>query len=99
MARAADSQTAAPTDAAPVVDPKYETVVVATTPLHGSLLPSDRVAANVQTATAASLEGNHGLDVTEFMNESLGSVTINQVQENPLQPDLQYRGFVASPVL
>ena len=33
------------------------------------------------------------------MNESLGSVTINQVQENPLQPDLQYRGFVASPVL
>jgi iron complex outermembrane receptor protein len=89
-----------PTDpGAQPTDPSYETVVVATTPLHGSLLPSDRVAANVQTATAASLEGNHGLDVTEFMNESLGSVTINQVQENPLQPDLQYRGFVASPVL
>jgi iron complex outermembrane receptor protein len=81
------------------VDPKHETVVVAATPLHGSLLPSDRVAANVQTATSDAIEGAHNLDLTEFMNESLGSVTINQVQENPLQPDFQYRGFVASPVL
>jgi outer membrane receptor protein involved in Fe transport len=83
----------------PSIDPKYESIVVATTPLHGSLLPSDRVAANVQTANSAAIEGNHNLDLSEFMNESLGSVTINQVQENPLQPDLQYRGFVASPVL
>jgi iron complex outermembrane recepter protein len=83
----------------PSVDPKYETVVVATTPLHGSLLPSDRVAANVQTATGESIDAHHNLDLSEYMNESLGSVTINQVQENPLQPDLQYRGFVASPIL
>jgi iron complex outermembrane receptor protein len=99
MARAADPQAPAPADAEPVVDPKYETTVVATTPLHGSLLPSDRVAANVQTATGKAIDGSHDLDITQFMNESLGSVTINQVQENPLQPDFQYRGFVASPVL
>jgi outer membrane receptor protein involved in Fe transport len=85
--------------ATPAVTPKYETVVVATTPLHGSWLPSDRVAANVQTATAKSLDANHDLDLAGFMNESLASVTINQVQENPLQPDLQYRGFSASPAL
>ncbi len=82
-----------------VVDPKYETTVVATTPLHGSLLPSDRVAANVQTATGKAIDASHDLDITQFMNESLGSVTSNQVQENPLQPDFQYRGFTASPVL
>jgi iron complex outermembrane receptor protein len=98
-ARAADPETGEPTSAEPVVDPKYETTVVATTPLHGSLLPSDRVAANVQTATGKAIDGSHDLDITQFMNESLGSVTINQVQENPLQPDFQYRGFVASPVL
>jgi len=73
--------------------------VVAATPLHGSLLSGDRVAANVQTANSGAIEANHNLDLSEFMNESLGSVTINQVQEDPLQPDLQYRGFVASPVL
>ena len=88
-----------PADAQSAVDPARETVVVATTPLHGSLLPSDHVAANVQTASGKAIDGSHDLDITEFMNESLGSVTINQVQENPLQPDLQYRGFVASPVL
>jgi outer membrane receptor protein involved in Fe transport len=83
----------------PAVDPKYETVVVAATPLHGSLLPSDRVAADVQTATGEAIDAHHNLDLSEYMNESLGSVTINQVQESPLQPDLQYRGFVASPIL
>ncbi len=83
----------------PKYEPKYETVVVATTPLHGSLLPSDRVAANVQTATVESIDANHDLDLTEFINESLGGVAIDQVLGNPLQPDLQYRGFTASPVL
>jgi iron complex outermembrane recepter protein len=83
----------------PAVDPSNQTVVVAATPLHGSLLPSDRVAANVQTATGEAIDSHHNLDLSEYMNESLGSVSINQVQENPLQPDLQYRGFVASPIL
>jgi iron complex outermembrane recepter protein len=88
-----------PPDAEPPLSPKFETVVVAATPLHGSLLPADRVPANVQTATGKAIDASHDLDITEFMNENLGSVTVNQVQENPLQPDLQYRGFVASPVL
>ncbi|HSY38968.1 MAG TPA: TonB-dependent receptor plug domain-containing protein, partial [Polyangia bacterium] len=88
-----------PADAEPVVDPKHETTVVAATPLHGSLLPADRVAANVQTASGKAIDASHDLDITQFMNESLGSVTTNQVQENPLQPDFQYRGFTASPVL
>ena len=33
------------------------------------------------------------------MNDALGSVHGNEVQHNPLQPDLQYRGFLASPLL
>ena len=88
-----------PADEEPLVDPKHETTVVAATPLHGSLLPADRVAANVQTASGKAIDASHDLDITQFMNESLGSVTTNQVQENPLQPDFQYRGFTASPVL
>jgi iron complex outermembrane recepter protein len=98
-AGAAEAPAVEPSGVEPGVDPKYETTVVAATPLHGSLLPSDRVAANVQTASGKAIDGSHDLDITQFMNESLGSVTVNQVQENPLQPDFQYRGFVASPVL
>ena len=33
------------------------------------------------------------------MGEATGSVHVNDVQGNPLQPDLQYRGFLASPLL
>jgi outer membrane receptor protein involved in Fe transport len=96
---AADPAVSEAASTEPSAEPNYETTVVAATPLHGSLLPSDRVAANVQTASGKALDASHDLDITQFMNESLGSVTINQVQENPLQPDFQYRGFVASPVL
>jgi iron complex outermembrane receptor protein len=76
-----------------------ETVVTATTPLHGSHLPRDRVPANVQTVTAAQLAESRSLDLSAYMNEALGNVFVNNVQENPLAPDLHYRGFVASPVL
>ena len=75
----ADDDSRKPTADPPPADPTHETVVVAATPLHGSLLPSDRVAANIQTATGESIDAHHNLDLSEYMNESLGSVTINQV--------------------
>ncbi len=80
-------------------EPEYETVVSATTPLHGSGLPRDRVPANVQTATAGALVERGSLDLSDYLNDAMGSVHVNQVQANPLMPDLQYRGFLASPLL
>ncbi len=79
--------------------PAYETVVTATTPLHGSRLPRDHVPANVQSVTAKDLADHHSLDLSTFLDEAVGSVSGNSVQGNPLQPDLQYRGFLASPLL
>jgi outer membrane receptor protein involved in Fe transport len=89
----------APAPAGETAPPAYETVVTATTPLHGSRLPRDRVPANVQTVTAEAIAAQHSLDLSAYMNDAVGSVHVNQVQANPLQPDLQYRGFLASPVL
>ena len=80
-------------------EPAYETVVVAPSPLHGSRLPRDRVPANVQTVTAAALAERRSLDLSAFMNDALGSVHMNDVQSNPLQPDIQYRGYLVSPLL
>ena len=39
------------------------------------------------------------LDLADFMKRTSGSVFVNEVQSNPLQPDVQYRGFVGSPLL
>jgi iron complex outermembrane recepter protein len=88
-----------PAAAAADDDAAGETVVTTTTPLHGSRLPRERVPANVQTVTADAIAARHSLDLTDYMLDALGSVSGNQVQQNPLQPDFQYRGFLASPLL
>lgn len=73
--------------------------VIGITPTHGAGIDRDRVPANVQTATGADLRDSQAPDLTTFMNRRLGSVHLNEAQNNPLQPDLQYRGFTASPLL
>ncbi|PCH65254.1 MAG: TonB-dependent receptor [Gammaproteobacteria bacterium] len=73
--------------------------VIGTTPLHGVGLPADQIASNVQSATAADIEASQSLDITDFLNKTFGSVSINSAQNNPFQPDLQFRGFTASPLV
>jgi len=73
--------------------------VIGTTPLHGVGLPADQIASNVQSATAADIENSQSLDITDFLNKTFGSVSINSAQNNPFQPDLQFRGFTASPLV
>ena len=72
--------------------------MIGTTPLGGEL-DVRRVAANVQTATGEQIREQGALDLADFMKRSLGSVFVNEAQSNPLQPDVQYRGFVGSPLL
>jgi len=72
--------------------------VVGATPLGGEL-DTSKIAANVQTATAADIRDQSALDLADFMKRSMGSVFVNEAQSNPLQPDVQYRGFVGSPLL
>lgn len=74
-------------------------VVIGTTPLPGAELDSSVIAAPVQKATSQDIERTHALDLTGFMNRTLGSVYVNEVQNNPLQPDISYRGYTASPLL
>lgn len=72
--------------------------VIGVTPLHGTGVPAAEYPANVQTLNTDDL-ADGGLDVTDSLNRKLSSVTLNAAQNNPLQPDVQYRGFTASPLL
>jgi outer membrane receptor protein involved in Fe transport len=74
-------------------------VIVGTTPLQGAELDRNHVAAPVQTATSQEIDRSHAVDITAYMNRALGSVYVNDVQNNPLQPDINYRGYTASPLL
>ena len=77
-----------------------EVTVVAPTPLSGSGgLDPERLPFTAQSTDADALERSQSLDLSEHLNQNLGSVSINSAQNNPLQPDLQYRGYAASPLL
>ncbi len=85
----------------PAAEPEEldEVRVIGVTPIHGVGLPENKIPASVQSADSADLDRAQALDLTDFMNRNLGSVNINAAQNNPLQPDVQYRGFTASPLL
>jgi outer membrane receptor protein involved in Fe transport len=74
-------------------------VVVGLTPLPGSEAKVDQIAGPVQTATSRDIERSHALDLSAFLSRELGSVYVNDIQNNPLQPDINYRGYTASPLL
>ena len=75
-----------------------EIVVVAPTP-GGGAFDADKLPFNVQAADADALARSQSADLTDFLNTNLGSVNINSAQNNPLQPDVQFRGYAASPLL
>jgi iron complex outermembrane receptor protein len=72
--------------------------VVVTAP-YGIGIDPALVPANVQRATSEALERSQSLDLTDFLNRGFSSVNINHAQNNPLQPDFNFRGFTASPLL
>lgn len=76
-----------------------EVIVIGVTPSHGAALPEAKIPYNVQSATSEDIERSESLGLADFLNRNLGSVSLNEAQNNPLQPDLQYRGFTASPLL
>jgi outer membrane receptor protein involved in Fe transport len=73
--------------------------VVAATPLAGTDLTADQIGGAVQTATAAGIASSGALDLADFMNRRLDGVYLNEMQGNPFQPDVNYRGYTASPLL
>ena len=73
--------------------------VIASTPLAGSEVDRDQVPAPVQSLTGSELAQSGAPDLPSFLNRRLSGVHINEVQGNPFQPDLNYRGYTASPLL
>jgi iron complex outermembrane recepter protein len=96
VGRPAPAQEVAPVGTLPPV----ESVGIA--PLPGSGLPLDRVAGNPRSLSAPDLARDGRLlggGLTETLERSSASVTRNDTGGNPFQPDVQIRGFSASPLL
>ena len=88
-----------PPDAAAPLQLEETVDVVGVTPIHGLGVSRDKVPANVQTATAVDIARMPGAQVSDVLSRGFGSVTFNEAQASPFQPDIQFRGFAASPLL
>lgn len=73
--------------------------VIGTSPLPGTGIDRDKVPSNVQSVPAPDAAKRGPAALGTELDQRLGSVNINANQDNPYQPDIQYRGFEASPVL
>src|SRR5262245_60253438 len=73
--------------------------VIEAAPLPGLDLPLEKIPAPVQTASAQDIERSGALDVSSFLTRRVNGVFANEIQSNPFQPDINYRGYTASPLL
>ena len=89
------SQTAAPSDA-PVAIPDIN--VVGSTPLLGSGVDPDKIPAATNVLTSKDIARTGYPTLTGAILQNIPSATVNDVDGNPFQPDIIFRGYTASPV-
>ncbi|MYM38492.1 TonB-dependent receptor [Pseudoduganella sp. CY13W] len=79
--------------------PMQTVEVIGTTPLAGAALAREQVAAHVQHLDSSDLAAPASSNLPDALNRKLAGVTLNEVQGNPYQPDVSFRGYTASPLL
>jgi iron complex outermembrane receptor protein len=73
--------------------------IIGVTPVPGTGVPRDQIPSNVQTVNDRRLRQLQSLNLPDFMGGQLPSVNVNEMQGNPYQLDVNFRGFSASPLL
>ncbi len=73
--------------------------VIAASPIGALDVPLRDVPVPVQTLSAQTLEDTNAIDLTDTLKRRLNGVYVNENQDNPFQPDVNYRGYTASPLV
>ena len=77
----------------------FDVEVVASAPLPGGELESWETAPPVSVSGQEEIRASQSLSLADFLDRRLGGVNLNEIQGNPYQADLNYRGYTASPLL
>jgi outer membrane receptor protein involved in Fe transport len=85
-----------PIAVAPITVPDVD--VVGSTPLLGSGLNRDQVPAATNVLGSTDIVRTNIPSLTGAILDNIPSASLNDVEGNPFQPDILYRGFIASPV-
>ncbi|HEY2138221.1 MAG TPA: TonB-dependent receptor [Xanthobacteraceae bacterium] len=81
----------------PVALPTVE--VIGTAPLPGAGIDRNKVPSNTQTLDASDFDHAKSPSLTDTMARALPGVSLGDQTGNPFQPDINFRGFTASPVI
>ena len=73
----------------------YPTAPTATA---GSGMDVDKVPASVNAVGAGQIARTGSLNIADALQQQVPGIIVSDVTGNPFQPDIQFRGFVASPV-
>jgi iron complex outermembrane recepter protein len=68
-------------------------------PRDPALIDRDKVPSNIETLTPQDFEPWKALSVPDALMRRVPSVFTNDTAVNPFQPDISYRGFLASPTV
>ena len=77
----------------------YQLDVIATAPLAGVERSRNEIPATLSTANTTDIDNSGAANLPDFLNRRLNGVYLNEIQGNPFQMDLNYRGYTASPLL
>jgi outer membrane receptor protein involved in Fe transport len=84
--------TATQTQALPTIE------VFATTPLSGTGIDVDKIPAEVSTVDSNQIQQAHSPNVANAIDQFVPSASTSAPSGNQFQPDVDIRGFIASPV-
>ncbi len=73
----------------------YPTSPVAT---PGTALAVDKVPSSINFVDSGKIQRTNSLNITDALQQNVAALNINEVTGNPFQPDVEFRGFVGSPV-
>src|SRR3954453_11029931 len=70
----------------------------APTPTAGSGMDVDKVPASINAVGAGQIARTGSLNIADALQQQVPGIILSDTTGNPFQPDIQFRGFVASPV-
>src|SRR4029078_5123346 len=68
------------------------------TPVAGVGIDVDKGPARINAVGAARIAGSVLLNITDALQQHVPGLIVSDTTGNPFMPDVQFRGFVASPV-
>ena len=70
--------------------------VIGTTPVPGLGVSTDEISTKATISNSEIIEQAQAINMTEVLESQAPSLMIGDVQNNPYQPNLYYRGFISS---